>query len=219
MFSMHSAVHVPLNETGAFLFSPATGYRRLLGLRIAAILAGKPLLMEKTPRHVLRIDTIRRCVYSPRFIVMVRDGRDVVASLAARNGGNLEEAKRRWLEDTGRSAAEIGKPDVLILRYEDLIEAPATVLQTACGFLGVPYEAAMLEYHRRPRRWYGLTETRRTGDIVREHHIHRNWQVNQPIFDGRGRWKRDLSAETVAWFGEGRARELMETFGYVVEPG
>ena len=46
------------------------------------------------------------------------------------------------------------------------------------------------------------------------HRALRNWQVNQPIFDGRGTWQERLSPEEQALFSDPAFRELMVHFGY-----
>ena len=82
-------------------------------------------------------------------------------------------------------------------------------------FLGLSYSAEMLDYHKRPQHWFRLRDIRRANGVDgSEHDAHRSWQVNQPLFDGRRRWKKDLPAEMLPRFGSGQARALMEAFGY-----
>jgi hypothetical protein len=206
-------VFSPPLETEIFLRKPLVARYRILRLRQAAAWSGKSLLVEKTPRHLHKIAKIRQYVPDARFIVTVRDGRDVVASLAARMGGDIEKAMRRWVTDTTATAKVVGAPDVLLVRYEDFIDDPARTLTGICDFLGIDYSPELLDYHRQPKLWYGRKEIARETE-AKDNRSRRNWQVNQPIFDGRGRWRQELTPETVAQFREPPARGLMETFGY-----
>ena len=43
----------------------------------------------------------------------------------------------------------------------------------------------------------------------------RNKQVNQPIYDGRGRWRKELGKSELVELVEGRGKHLMQAFGYI----
>lgn len=76
-----------------------------------ALACGKRVWVEKTPNHVLHIPTIDRFVPEPLYIHLIRDGRDVVASLyevthkypqAWRGSGwNLEKCVSYWNRTVG----------------------------------------------------------------------------------------------------------------------
>lgn len=87
-----------------------------------------------------------------RFIRLVRDGRDVAASwLRLGWEGNTYTSGVTWraLEREWDAARPL-IPDahIMELRFEDLIEAPEVELTRICDFLDLPYDPAMLEYHR-----------------------------------------------------------------------
>ncbi len=218
ILSTHPELYVPLSESAAFLYVWHRRFRRLLKLRNATLRAGKSYLVEKTPRHINRLDLIRREVPDAKFVIMVRDGRDVTASLGKRHGGNFEAGLARWVHETEISLGQRGRADAHLQRYEDLIVDPVSSLQRICDFLGVSYLASMLDYHREPHLWFGRDSVVRGSGIgAGEHEDLRNWQVNQPIFDGRGRWKSELPAACIDRLRAGRPRELMETFGYAAD--
>jgi len=57
-------------------------------------------------------------------------------------------------------------------------------------------------------------------EIVREgknHKQYRNWQINQPLFDGRGDWK-DLSADELSFINSIGGSMLAE-FSYTTTDG
>ena len=41
----------------------------------------------------------------------------------------------------------------------------------------------------------------------------RNWQVNQPIFDGRGRWQKEMTPQQKEIFKQ-KAQQYLVQFGY-----
>ena len=214
----HPEFYVPLRESRAFIMAWHRRFRRLLRLRRETLAAGKRYLVEKTPMHILYLDLIRRTIPDAKFVIMVRDGRDVTASLGRRNKGDFEAGLSRWVNDTGISLAQRGRADAHVQRYEDLVADPSATMQRICEFLGVPYVGEMLSYHHQQHLWFGRKSVSQgTGIGQLQHDDLRNWQVNQPIFDARGRWKTDLPPDYVERFRHGRARELMDALGYAVD--
>jgi hypothetical protein len=218
ILSRHPEVYLPLYESEAFLLSEETAVERLDRLRERTLESGKRILIEKTPRHVRKMAVIRRMVPGARFILLVRDGRDVTASIANRYGGDFRGGLKRWIDDNTLVLEERAKPDVLLIRYEDVIAAPQRQIRRLCAFLGLNYSKQLLMHDPRPKFWYGKSELRRTNGVGPAHEDLRNWQVNQPIFDGRGRWKRELPATVADEFERGRPLELMRAFGYARPP-
>lgn len=213
MFASHPDVVIPLEETETFL-DPHAAAASWAGLIARAEASGRAHFAEKTPRHIHALDTIRAHVPQARFIMLVRDGRDVAASFIKRTGKALVGA-RRWRDDNEIVRAAEPAPDTLLLRYEDLIESPEAELRRVCAYAGLPFDPAMLRFHETPRLWFGTTEIRpgsgRHGD---EHRALRNWQINQPLFDGRGAWRDLLAPTDLAFFDRPRPRALMAHFGY-----
>jgi hypothetical protein len=218
ILSRHPQIYVPLYESEAFLMDEKIAGERLRHLRDSTIASGKRILIEKTPRHVRKLDVIRRLVPGVRIILLVRDGRDVTASIAHRFGGDFRRGLTRWIEDNTRVLEERNKPDVFLLRYEDVVTAPQRQIRAVCRFLDVPYSDELLKGEPHSRFWFGKTELRRTDGVGRAHEDFRNWQVNQPIFDGRGRWKVELPPTVADEFKRGRPLALMRAFGYARRP-
>ena len=216
MFAAHPLVYVPLVETNTFLFPDQIAIRLHL-LLDAAQKSGKPHLVEKTPRHIRHLADIRQHVPSAKIIMIVRDGRDVAASILRRSD-DLDAGVQRWLGDNSIVAREIGSPDTYFLRYEDLVANPAQEMERCCAFVGVPFSPDMLRYHETARMWFGETEIRQgSGRNGKEHDALRNWQVNQPIFDGRGSWRERLTPEQVDALPRHEMEPLFAQFGYVWE--
>jgi len=87
-----------------------------------------------------------------RYIHLVRDVRDVARSnLAMGWSGNVWAATERWIEaESTWNTIRASVPDNrrLEVSYEELVAQTVRVLERICAFIGIPYERAMLEYHR-----------------------------------------------------------------------
>lgn len=209
ILASHPDVYLPLQETNIFFKWTPLAVFRYWKLKRAAFEAGKTFLLEKTPRHIRRVDRIRRLVPGARFVMPVRDGRDVVASLAKRLG-DPAEALDRWIDDNALVLAEQEAPDVLIYRYEDLVEDPARIVKRICGFLDLSFSPDLLDYHKNPQQWFKPTD----ASVETPHAVLRNQQVNQPIYDGSGRWRSELGNAELQDLVQGRGAQLMKAFGY-----
>ena len=215
MFAAHPDVFVPLRETGAFK-KPLLARHRYRALRREAEASHRSFLVEKTPRHVHHVDLIRRMVPGARFIMPVRDGRDVVASIARRSG-SVQAGIDRWVRDTGAILEQRDRDDVFTYRHEDLIEDTRGIVMAVCSFAGIPFDETMLNYHQTERLWFGQQKLV-DADPHEQHKLHRTWQINQPVFDNRGRWLDELTLEQVQPLLDGPGRHLMLAFGYLPEP-
>jgi FkbM family methyltransferase len=209
MLGAHPCIHTIKRETGWFIDN--TEFEREFNVeRNCSATAGKTLICEKTPRHVHRADQIRARFTGARFIVMTREPTDVVASLKNRIG-EFEPAVQRWLADSQASLNALEHADALQVRYEDLVVNPQAELERICEFLGLPYDARMLDYHQDEKTWFGVAPASTDGRGEKNHLARRAWQMTQPITDRRGIWKEHLStheAELVADRTQAVARAL-----------
>jgi Sulfotransferase family len=213
MFASHPEVFIPLRESETFL-EPEQSARNWEALAAEAAMSGKRHFAEKTPRHIRALATIRALVPGARFIVMVRDGRDVAASFIRRKG-SAAFGLRRWLRDSQVALREAEAADVRLLRYEDLVVGPEAALREVCAFADLPFAPEMLRFHETRRLWFGVESlVKGSGENGEQHRLLRNWQVNQPIFDGRGQWRALLAPEDLALFEKPRVAAMMAEFGY-----
>ncbi len=123
-----------------------------LGRELAA--TGKPLLVNKTPSDVYVIDDIKAAWPDARFIFLLRHPLAVARS---RHNLRPDDSEERNLTMVNRYANGVEAArqahDGLTVRYEDLASDPARVTKELCAFLGVPWEATMLQYGERKRRF------------------------------------------------------------------
>jgi len=120
----------------------------------------KQAWLEKTPRHLHYIDDISAFVPESKFIHLVRHGEDVVASLyeVANQypdrwpsiptddvAGCVDRCVDRWVQCIRLSRRYVGVPNHMVVKYEHLVEAPEVVIKGLCEFIGISFEAPMLE--------------------------------------------------------------------------
>jgi hypothetical protein len=153
-----------------------------------AIRAGKLRWAEKTPRHIYAIPELLHCRPQARIVIILRDGRDVAYSLW-KKGESLQAGIERWVDNNRRGQAFWNHPNVYTLRYEDLIENFEPTLRKLLAFLGEEYEDQLARFHEVPKFYYAEKIEKTPDEGGSYHHTHRNWQINQKLFDGRGRWK------------------------------
>ena len=213
MLAAHPSTYVPRRETAIFFRPWPRAAFRYNELKWRARKEGKRYLVEKTPRHVHKLELIERLAPRARVVIPVRDGRDVVASIVKR-GMAIDDAIERWIEDNSIVLEHRDRGNVVVYRHEDLIVESAATLRRVCEGAEIPYRDEMLSYHEQERLWFGVDRVS-PADPGEDHEEHRNWQVNQPIFDNRGRWKKELTGEQLEPLLEGRGGELMRAFGYL----
>jgi Sulfotransferase family len=168
--------------------------------------------VEKTPDHLLHMAAVRELMPEALVLLTVRDGRDVVASLKARFG-DFRQALDTWKSAAEATVRYQHEPWLHLVRYEELAKDPVRVLTGVSDYIGEPFDRRMLDFHRRKRFWYAPTLEKPADASAPNHPAYRNWQINQPLFSGEGRWRRDLSAEEKCIVCSEGA-DLLEALGY-----
>ena len=86
-----------------------------------------------------------------KFIYMVRDGRDVAASAKKTifNHYSVYYIAKLWKREQQVGIYwlnRLSESDMLLLRYEDLLDDPEGFIESICLFLNEPYEENMLDF-------------------------------------------------------------------------
>jgi len=120
---------------------------RLLHREMTA--AGKSLLVNKTPNDVFIADLIARCWPDARFIYLLRHPGAIARSRQETRPQDSPERNAQMVlrYGTALEEARASRPGVTV-RYEDLTADPKGETQRLCAFLGIPWEAQMLDYGR-----------------------------------------------------------------------
>jgi hypothetical protein len=162
--------------------------------------------VDQTPKNVLTARLFLEALPSAKFIHLLRDGRDVVASLARRYASELPGGTRaayvhvgalRWCYDVSRGLKARGLPGYLEVRYEDLTADPVHWINVILAHLGrAPIDAAGL----RAKRSYAA-----------EHFPLQFLGGNKPTWSASpleavttrsvGKWRTDLSSDEQALLG------------------
>ena len=142
-----------------------------------------------------------------RFINIIRDGRDVLAS--QQNTGSFEavpEAVAKSWKSTHLRFREFTRDQPargLEIRYEELVQSPLDQLKKITRFLNLDFNSSMLAHSKE-----NLT-------LFQSSHLSLN-EVKKPINDGKvGRWKKDLTESDLKLFLSVAQDTLLE-FGYEV---
>ncbi len=107
---------------------------------------GKRRWAEKTPGNILHVARIREAWPGARILHIVRDPRDVFASL--RQAGKWDttaEFSSRWCAFLGAAAA-VGGADLLELRYEDLVTSPAATMRRVLEHLDESWQPEVARF-------------------------------------------------------------------------
>lgn len=212
MLGSHSKIAAIPFESGVGFTHGLRQLARRAMFNLLAVSEGKRRWVEKTPRHIGCIGALLRIYPDAKVILMLRDGRDVACSIQDR-GGTIERGIQRWVKDNQAGAAYREHPAVRVLRYEDLVSDPAGALREIAGFLGEDYEESMLEFHKTPRCYYSDNLDKPQSASGADHDQYRNWQINQPLFDGRNRWKRLTEQERAVV--KQHANKLLLAYRYI----
>ncbi len=111
--------------------------------------SGKQQLASKAPRNVFVADRIVECWPDARFIFLLRNPAAIARSRHALRPQDTEERNIDMVLRYGNALEEARRRHSgLTVRYEDITADPRAVTQALCRFLGVPWQASMLEYGR-----------------------------------------------------------------------
>ncbi len=148
---------------------------------------------EKTPRNVLAIDKFIAFFEDDlKFIHLIRDGRDVTLSRHPADPDDYWVTPQRWVQDVRAGLKFKDHPQVLTIKYEELVEAYEEVMKNVCAFLNEEWHDRLLNW----TKYTNVKSNRAWFDNVKEVH-------SQSI----GKWKREKN--------RGRVEQVMENKEFV----
>ncbi len=116
--------------------------------------------IEKTPMHLYFIPLIQKVKPHIKYIHIIRDGKDVVASLfdASQNnpesfGGkqSIQKCINRWKHDIHIHKKYINNDNHFFIKYNDIIDDPQLPLKKICNFLQIEFLEGMLSFSKMTR--------------------------------------------------------------------
>jgi len=174
---------------------------------------GKRRWAEKTPHNLLYIRQLSRIFPEARFVHVLRDGRDVAASLVEMQWFDIKSKQKIWYTENIRNAAIYWKEIVsgirkaavdagvwgryAELRYEDMIVDPKENLEELMNFLGEEWDDRLLDYYNQVHE---LPEGESSSP-----------QVKKSLYTSSiGRWKQSFTDEDRRIFKETAGELLVE---------
>lgn len=157
---------------------------------------------EKTPRNVFYFERIlHHFGADARLIHIVRDGRDVITSIHPGHETKFWVPPERWIMDVAAGRRMEKHPQILTIRYEDLVRQYETTMRRICAFIEEEFVAEFLAYPESARikesgAWFNPAQTANDKSI--------------------GRWRDPKFEATVAaLLQEPLAVELLQHYGYI----
>lgn len=121
------------------------------------------------------------------FLIMVRDIRDVFASMSSKGSFkySAREAAELWKTRILKFREFVSQrsPKAMEIRYEHLVRAPETVLKEVCQLVGVDYSSEMLRFNEREMTIFKNPHGHLSSEQIQK-------GLNTHSID---RWKNDLS--------------------------
>ncbi|MBW3585304.1 MAG: sulfotransferase, partial [Cyanobacteria bacterium 0813] len=156
----------------------------------------KSIWLEKTPEHIYFIEDIQRLLPDAKFIHILRNSMDTIASLheATRNshdlwgpGWDLNHCIHRWKEAMLISHKYAKKSNHILVKYEEILDNKVKKLEELCHFMGIEYDDRMLEFYQEKAAHLSLNLPWHQG-IEREvksnkiHKYHKIFKTNEIIY-------------------------------------
>lgn len=199
-------------------FDPAELLRRALPLSLWSLFGalhdcyaeahGVQVWLSKEPGLHHHIYELALHFPEARFIYLVRDGRDVAASML--KGGlhakTIQEAAGKWASEQQQSFATLTDPllreKTFFMTYEALLDDPRAMVSGMMAFLGLTVEEGQFEYYR-------------NEDTITHANSSAFWsEVARPINTANyGKYRKDLSPRDIEIF-ESIAGDVLGMLGY-----
>jgi peptidoglycan/xylan/chitin deacetylase (PgdA/CDA1 family) len=165
----------------------------------------KSIWLEKTPEHMYFIDDIERFLPDAKFIHILRNGMDTIASMyeATRSfnelwgaGWDLNHCIERWEHAMLTSHKYVNKSNHILVKYEELLDDKTKILGEICKFMGIEYDGKMLvNYQEKAANlslnlpWHkGIERDIKTSNVHKYHKIFKRNEI-QYILDNIKRVK------------------------------
>ncbi|MEG3898512.1 MULTISPECIES: sulfotransferase [unclassified Microcoleus] len=169
----------------------------------------KSIWLEKTPEHMYFIDDIEHFLPDAKFIHILRNGMDTIASMydATRSfnelwgaGWDLNHCIGRWEHAMLTSHKYVNKSNHILVKYEELLDDKTKTLGEICKFIGIEYDGKMLvDYQEKAANlslnlpWHkGIERDIKTSNVHKYHKIFNRNEIRY-ILDKIKRVKREMA--------------------------
>lgn len=146
-------------------------------------------VVEKTPVHLRYLYDIESEIPNSKFIVTLRDPRDIVWSYYKRTGDWDKSINECRIDFKTAKDLKKNRFPLKIVKYEDLVINLSQTTESVSKFIGINFNKRMLSYYNYAPNWF--------SNIGGSHEKMRAKQVRLPLFDGRGKWIGNLSENQI----------------------
>jgi len=144
---------------------------------------------DKTPLNTYYYNWMLKLFPEGKYIHMLRDGRDVVASLIRSElYSDVQDACWRWTAGVKRArklGGRVGVDNFLEIKYEDLVRTTEGEVKRLCAFLNIPFSPIMLNPQQTAKKTMKNT-------IAFAHHKNLMKPINSSSI---GKWEKELDTE------------------------
>lgn len=197
--TIHNIVHSCAYELGALLDSIYAEVAKVTNAKLAG---------DKSPNDLLFLRILIMAggiTPDTKIIHIVRDIRDVMLSLNEQRWvADLDLYFPRFWNDSNLYLHSLYKDKTsqyMLVRYEDLVVEPESVLKNVCEHLGVAFHPVMLSPRNRHSRYRDMPHHQR---------------LFEPISTERVGRYRELERHKIVSY-ENQANEALRAFGYTIE--
>ena len=104
---------------------------------------------EKAPVNVYKVELIDKFHHGNfKLIHIIRDGRDVILSKHPSKKDEYWVSPERWINDVSKGLSYLNHPNVLTIRYEELVNKYEKTIKDICIFLEIPASDELLHWHQ-----------------------------------------------------------------------
>ena len=97
----------------------------------------KPVLMEKSAHHIMRLEFWSKLFYPSKFIGVVRNGYAVTEGLMRKKKHPVDICSYHWNAANKIMMEDSKNVDFLLIKYEDLCSNTQKEMDTLCSFIGI----------------------------------------------------------------------------------
>jgi hypothetical protein len=216
LLGSHSRIYKTPDEVKLFRLPEDERELTILDWNKEALARGCRRWLDKMAAYVHDIGKIVARFPSAKLVVVIRDGRDVALSLRKRDP-DFARGVARWVNDNMAVRAHLGLPNLITVRYEDIVHLPHEAMRRLFEFIGEPYEDQIFDFWKSNRSELNvdqaLGEHLNRSEEQRDFRTLRKWQISQPLYNGSGKWKEELSVSEKAYF-KAHANSLLVELGY-----
>tara|TARA_Y100001934_G_C12059547_1_gene634658 strand:- start:108 stop:779 length:672 start_codon:yes stop_codon:yes gene_type:complete len=212
IFANCAGTHAITNETEALLEGPIKKFKDKFKTFEKTNIK---LIVEKTPRHIHRLDQITSDK-DASALIMLRNPVDVVASLKKR-GFSLSQSIQRYKRDNTAWLDYASSENIQVVKYEALVQKTNAVLKILRQTYGVDLISANKKRLSDKRVYFtqhGATKIDETDGKGHINHLAlRNFQIRQTVTNMNGLWRDRLTSDELAIVIQ-ELRVLISKFDY-----